>query len=217
MDGEAKILMLNPKRVLCIEAHPDDFLIGCGGTLARLKRENPKVSIWSTYFCPCTEDPQNNGNLNEHAKSSAYLGVENILPHQFPRNNYLESNKQDLRDAIFAIKEKYDPDLVFTHSINDWHQDHNIIAETSLNVFRNSALILSYESPSVSPKFQFQTYIQLTDDDVKRKIDALNMWESQLKARPYFFKEELFISKLKCHGSPIRSDWAEVFEVVGKI
>jgi len=221
MDRKTKILvddimMIDMENILLIEAHPDDFLIGASGTISRLRRENPNCNIWSIYFSPCNEDSNNIGNLKEHKKSCDILGVDHIICNNFPRN-LLENRKNEIRDILYSVKEKYNPDMVITHSKNDWHNDHVAVAEASLNAFRNSALCLCYESPSVSPSFTPNMYISLTQEDVDSKLKALNCWESQKRCRPYFFSIDRFKAKLISRGTEVRESYSEAFEVIGKI
>lgn len=164
----------------------------------------------------CREDSNNIGNLEEHKKSCDILGIEHIVANNFSRN-IIENDKQALRDILYSLKDRFNPDLVFTHSINDWHSDHVAVAEASLNAFRNSALCLCYESPSVAPTFNPNIYFSLSDLDVKKKLEALDCWESQKKFRSYFFDLEKFKAKMVTRGTEIRSNYAESFEVTGKI
>lgn len=208
--------MLNPKRILILEAHPDDGALACGGIIARLKRENKKCIVIDIYMCPCLEDKRNKGIIEEHKKSCNILGIDSIIGNNFQRNK-LETIKQEIRDLLYGLNNKYMPDLIFTHSVHDWHQDHSCIGECSLNVFRNTALILSYESPSETPDFHPNLYVSLTESDVNKKIDSLNCFKTQFFARQYYFSNEKFKSNLIFNASIIKEQYAERFEVFGRI
>lgn len=206
----------NIQRVLLIEAHPDDWMLGCGATIARIKRENPKVIIHSIYLCPCLEDSRNKGLLEEHIQASQIMGIDYIYRNNFPRNHIdLNDNKQAIRDIFFNIQEKFNPNIVFTHSEHDNHQDHKAIAECSQTIFRYFSTIFSYESPSSD--FLPRVVVQVSEDDVNKKIKALMTFKTQASARPYFFSELAFKSKLINNGVRIREQYAELFDINGKI
>jgi LmbE family N-acetylglucosaminyl deacetylase len=205
-------------KVLVVEPHPDDGFVGAGGTLSRLIRENPKCSIWDTYMCPCLEDPRNEGIISEHKKSCDILGIENIIPNTFPRNNYIENNKQIIRDILYELKAKFQPELVLSPSSNEFHQDHKEIANCILTVFRNDSLIWCYEIPrSTSTNFKPNIYISLMESDVNKKLTALNCWKTQFKARGNFFYNDAFRASLVYRGLQSNTQWSECFEVIGRI
>jgi LmbE family N-acetylglucosaminyl deacetylase len=210
--------MFKFNRVLVIEPHPDDGFIGAGGLLARLRRENPKCAIWDTYLCPCIEDSRNEGILDEHKKSCEILEIENVITNTYPRNTFIEANKQVIRNFFFQLKEKFEPDLVLSPSIHDYHQDHTATAECVSTIFRNNSLVWHYEVPrSTSVSFLPNIFVSLTKEDVDKKVEALKCWKTQHKARPYFFYDAAFRSHLIYRGLQSNIQWAEAFEVVGKI
>ena len=69
------------KRILLVEAHPDDIVWGCGGTIAKLRDKNHFVSV---TFTSCNEDPLNKGILEENIKALNCLGVTNIRQNGLP-------------------------------------------------------------------------------------------------------------------------------------
>lgn len=211
-------MTLNFDRVLLIEPHPDDVIIGAGGTISRLRRENPKSHIWDTYICPCREDERNYGLIQEHEKSCNIVGVDEIIPHEYNRNWFVETHKQEIRDLLYQLKIKFEPNLVIAPSLNDFHQDHKAIADCVYTIFRCDSMIWAYEVPrSTAFDFKPNIYVTLNEFDVDNKMKALNSMQTQYKARSNFFHDDAFRSQLVYRGLQSNSQWAEAFEVAGKI
>jgi LmbE family N-acetylglucosaminyl deacetylase len=201
--------------VLIVEPHPDDGIIGCGGTIAKLIRENPKINISDIYFCPCFEDPRNKGNLEEHIKSLNILGVNEILyAGEMPRNEYLETHKQECRDILYRIRESYCPEIVFCPTPHDFHQDHNVVTQCCKLIFKDTSCIFGYEViRSVTPSFKPNMFAILNKSDVSKKIRALEEWKSQLNYRFYFNKNN-FIANMRYRGIQAKTEYSEGFEIL---
>jgi LmbE family N-acetylglucosaminyl deacetylase len=201
-------------KILLVSAHLDDVELGAGGTVARLKRENPDCEIRLIYFASCIEDPKNKGSLKEHANACKVLQIDSDIEYPMKRW-YLETVKQDIRNYFRKVRNKFNPDLVLCHSSHDFHQDHKAVSECCMTIFRDSATILGYEVPrSMTPDFRPSLYILLTSDDVNKKLNAIQQYKSQFKNRPELFDLELLNAFLKMRGAQARATWAEAFEVL---
>ena len=206
------------ERVLVVEAHPDDGTVSAGGTIARIKRENPDCEIRLVYFCPCNEDPANKGNLLEHERACEILGIEEIIPYAYPRDKYLENNKQEIRDILWKLRELYQPDLVLCPSPTfDLHQDHKTVGECCDCIFRDSASILHFEVIRSTPKFSPNFYVILNDEDFEKKMEAIDCYKSQKIGRPYFFSKEIFKSNMVMRGTQIKAKYAEAFDAFVRV
>jgi LmbE family N-acetylglucosaminyl deacetylase len=199
-------------RILIVDAHPDDGEISAGGTIARFVREGHLVT--TVYFAPCTEAVQNVGHLQDHRKACEILGIPEILSFQYARDR-LEEHKQDIRDQLWAIREKIKPDLVLCPSPHDFHQDHKTIGEICMTIFRDTSTIWGFEvMRSVSPDFRPTMYVTISNEDLKKKLDAIDAYQSQMIGRPYFFSRQRFLAQMAFRGTQARTEWAEAFEIL---
>jgi LmbE family N-acetylglucosaminyl deacetylase len=131
------------KRVLCLGAHSDDIEIGCGGTVLKLLRDHQGVQVLWVVF-------SGRGSRSREARSSArafLAGAQRtrIVVKQF-RDGFFPVHAEAIKEYFEAIKSTFEPDLVFTHSRDDRHQDHRVLSDLTWNTFRNH-LILEYEIP----------------------------------------------------------------------
>jgi len=200
-------------KVLVVDAHPDDGEISCAGTISRMRREGHEV--YTMYFCPCSEDPKNEGHLKDHNRVCRFLDIKQYVCGEMPRDGYVETHKQQVRDILYQIRERLKPDIILCPSIHEFHQDHKALAECCLTIFRDTSIILGYEIlRSVSPDFTPNFYVTLSTGDRNKKLKSISMYKSQLNARPYFFSIDRFDSQLRMRGTQAMSDFAEAYEMM---
>ncbi len=115
-------------------------------------------------------------------------------------------------NAIDGIIREFEPDMIFTHSRHDLHQDHQTVYESTLGATHDRrTTILCYESPSVTDEFNPIYYIDVCGY-VDVKIEAIRKHWDQLK-KPYM-NPDLIRSKMNLRGVQAKIDYAEGFEVV---
>src|SRR5277367_5865493 len=129
--------------ILCLGAHSDDIEIGCGGTILRLAEQHPGSSFHWVVFSA-------NEVRQAEAQRAAALFVNPALLRR-PlvksfRDGFLPFVGAEVKAVFEDLKQSVAPDIVFTHSRKDVHQDHRLLAELTWNTFRDH-LILEYEVP----------------------------------------------------------------------
>lgn len=156
--------------VLCIGAHCDDIEIGCGGTLLRWAREYPSVRfIWAIFG----REP----DREAESRAAAAMLLEGAAAYELNffdfKPSYFPSQQGSIKDAFEQIKRTISPDVVFTHRIEDRHQDHALLGNLTWNTFR-SHLILEYEIPKYEGDLgRPNLFVPLDTADVERKISIL--------------------------------------------
>lgn len=169
--------------VLCLGAHSDDIEIGCGGAILQLIQKHPDVSIHWVVLSGA-------GVREREARASAELFLAGcksaeIVVHPF-RDAYFPIQWEELKNAFSALAKQCDPDLIFTHRLEDRHQDHRVVSELTWNHFRRH-MILEYEIPKYegdlsTPSF----YIPLNDEMAATKIDILMKSFNSQQTKPWF-------------------------------
>jgi len=196
------------KRILLVEAHPDDVVWGCGGTIAKLKDKNQFVSI---TFTTCNEDPLNKGIIKENTEALNFLGVTETTHKEFPRRT-LFLHAQEVRDTLFELKLNYHPQVILCNSPHDLHQDHALIGECCKTIFRDSATTLAYEIVRSLGDFKPSCFVSLTKGEMKMKLKALRMFKTQY--RRLYFKKKIVLANAVYHGIQNNTQYAEAFEVI---
>jgi LmbE family N-acetylglucosaminyl deacetylase len=185
----------SPLRILCLGAHSDDIEIGCGGTLLRLLDERPGSSVHWVVFSSNAER-----ELEARVSASAFLqraGGSTIDVHAF-RESFLPMVATDVKERFEALK-PVAPEVVFTHRLEDRHQDHRTIAELTWNTFRDH-LIIEYEIPKYEGDLGLPNlFVPLSADTAKRKVDLLmRHFPSQLSRS--WFTPETFLALMRLRG-----------------
>ncbi len=197
-----------PLRVLCLGAHCDDIEIGCGGTLLALQEQRELEIFWVVFS-------SNEQRAAESTRSAAAFMGEGpgrqlrILQH---RDGFLPYVGAAVKDEFEGLKKLVSPDLVFTHTRADLHQDHRLVCELTWNTFRNH-LVLEYEIPKWDGDLgQPNTFVALTEQVARTKA-ALLVEHYRSQAGKRWFTEDLFLSLMRLRGMECSapSGYAEAF------
>jgi len=157
-------------RILCLGAHSDDIEIGCGGTILELLRLNRRVEFHWVVFTSGAE-------REREARRSAALFLKGAVSKTVSvldfRNGFFPFEGAQIKEYFEELKAAASPDLIFTHTRDDLHQDHRLINQLTWNTWRNH-LILEYEIPKYdgdlrTPNF----YVPFDRKIAERKIKYL--------------------------------------------
>jgi len=140
------------------------------------------------------------------------LGIpkSNLKIYKYPVRRF-DEYRQEILENLIQIKKEFDPDLVFVPSTKDIHQDHSVISREGIRAFKRKK-ILGYEEPWNNIEIENKFFIKLTKDNIEKKIEALNCYESQ-KGRNYVDKEFIW-SLSKVRSTQIGVKYAESFEII---
>ena len=204
------------KRILVLSPHVDDGEIGCGGTIAKMVKDGSDVHYiaFSDARVSLPKGWPKNTLAREAREATKILGIprENLTIFDFRTRNY-PAQRQEILDALIKLRKEIQPNIVFTPSERDVHQDHQTITWEVLRAFkREGTTILGYEEPWNCFTFDTTAFVALETRHIKTKIDALKCYKSQA-ARGYLTKD--FVEGLAhTRGTQIGTKYAEAFEVI---
>jgi LmbE family N-acetylglucosaminyl deacetylase len=194
------------KRVLFLSAHPDDFETGAGGFLSKMAG---RIELFSLVFSECSEQKGNEGIVREFHESMKTFGLKEsqfrLL--DFP-NTRLPENAEKIREAMEKLREEFKPDTVFTHDIDNLHQDHKCIAEQALRVFKTQS-ILFFQDLKSTPHFTPNIFVSLQKDSLERKVRSLECYKTQ--SRRYYHDMDFVRATARVWGKRIGEEFAEAF------
>lgn len=184
------------ERVLCIGAHADDIEIGCGGTLASLLVAQSQIRVdWIVF----SGQPAR----AEEAARSAHGWLESCQDKHVQlesfRDGYFPADYASIKQVMQSLAGTTAPDLIFTHRLEDRHQDHRVLAELTWNAFRDHS-ILEYEIPKYEGDLgQNNLYVPLEPAMCELKISRLQEFFPSQNSK-HWFDAELFRGHMRLRG-----------------
>ena len=223
--------------VLVIAAHPDDEVLGCGGTIARLSAEGAAVSILilaDGLTSRADYDSQRDRGLlqlhHERARrAGALLGAKEVTLGGFPDQKMDTVPLLDITQAIEREITRVRPETVFTQHGGDLNMDHVITFRATMTATRPVPgcpvkRLYAYEVTSSTewafqqfePRFRPEVFFDISAQ-VERKIAAMQIYESEARAFPHPRSSEALRAGAQRWGSVVGVPAAEAFSCVREL
>jgi LmbE family N-acetylglucosaminyl deacetylase len=223
-------------RVLVVASHPDDEVLGVGGTLVRHAAEGAAVDILilaeGATSRDATRDPAARAAELEALRGASRRAAA-ILGVNAPRFGNLPDNRMDSVDLLDVIKlvekvvAQVRPDIVYTHHAYDLNVDHQITHRAVLTACRplpgtSVTAVYAYETVSSTEwsiaggGFQPTHFVDVARY-LDRKIAALNAYESEMRPPPHARSIAAVKALAQLRGFSVGIDSAEAFVVVRQL
>jgi LmbE family N-acetylglucosaminyl deacetylase len=186
-------------RVLVISAHPDDEVIGAGGTIARHVAHGDQVYscvVTRAYSPPWSEEYLATAR-RQVANVQQVLGIREVFFCGFPTVKLNTVPYIDLCSALQRVVEQVAPEIVYTTSRDDINQDHRIVYEATLVATRPLPAspvrrLLCYEIgptmhfglPAGSSGFVPSVFVDISEY-LDTKLEAMKCYQTELREYPH--------------------------------
>jgi len=198
------------KRILVFGAHPDDVEIGMGGSVKRLTQNGHEV-----YMCVASIPDQREERFRETIKAAELLGVKEVI--------WLQMDVLDIGynratiGRVDRIIEQVKPYAVFTHWMEDSHQDHGNLSKCVISATRkNHFHVFMYENTIpggvTTGAFKAQYFIDISST-IKKKLESVRIHKTQIVRNGDWWIQGIK-GRAMYRGYQIRSNYAEAFEIV---
>lgn len=225
--------MANNTDVLVVAAHPDDEVLGCGGTIARLHREGAAVHVVlladgesSRAGQPDAIDAGLVTARNAAAEAAAkVLGVASVAVHQLPDNRLDQLDLLDVVKVVEAAIARIKPATVFTHHSGDVNVDHSVLHEAVLAACRPQpghsvkdlyffevASSTEWRPPGSAAPFVPNHFVDISAT-LSLKMKALEAYASELRPFPHPRSLEAVRALAEWRGATAGVRAAEAFMV----
>jgi LmbE family N-acetylglucosaminyl deacetylase len=219
-------------KILIVAAHPDDEVLGCGGTVARLVKEGCQAYTLILGEGITSRDEKRDREkrdkeihkLKEQAKkANEIIGVEEVFIYDFPDNRFDTIPLLDIVKVIEKVKNDIKPNIIFTHYEKDLNVDHQITYKAVITAARpivgeSVKEIYSFEIPSSTEwnfplSFSPDVFFDISET-IDIKIKALEEYKTELRAYPHPRSLEGIKTNAESWGIKIGVKYAEVFKCV---
>lgn len=226
---------MKKNRILCVVAHPDDEVLGCGGTLSMLSEDNDVYTLILGEGITSRPIPDEDKieQLKELKKQSEQaneiLGVKQVFFENFPDNRFDTVPLLEIIKNIERYIQRIEPDVIYTHHHGDLNIDHQITHKAVLTAVRpvgNSTVkkIISLEVLS-STEWNIQTqsnlfmpnmYVNISET-VTKKLEAMQCYKSELMNYPHPRSLEGIKILAQKRGLEVGLKFAEAFCLIREI
>lgn len=224
-------------KILVIAAHPDDEVLGCGGTAARLVGEGHEVhfailgeGVTSRNAQRADAEQSHLTRLHRQAHAAAVqVGVKNVVLHKLPDNRLDTVALLDVVKIVEDLVDRVKPEVIYTHHAGDLNVDHGVIHRAVLTATRPVAgqpvlEIYAFEVPSstewafhrIEPAFHPNVFVDITRT-LEKKIAAMECYESEARKFPHPRSPEALRAVATRWGSVVGCAAAEAFELVRSV
>jgi LmbE family N-acetylglucosaminyl deacetylase len=195
------------RRVLAIGAHPDDVEIGCGGALAKHRACGDILHILTLSRGAAGGDV--NVRTAEAQRAAALLGAK--LEFGNLRDAHITEGVETIQIIEAALRELR-PTHVYTHCLEDTHQDHRAVHAASLVAARDVPNVYCYQSPSSTVEFRPNRFVDITDYK-NAKLQAIGAYKSQVD-RMASLQDDVIVSTARYWGRYAGHTLAEPMRIV---
>lgn len=214
------------RTVLAVGAHPDDEVLGAGGTLAKHAAVGDEVHV--LIVTEGTTAQYDDPDIIDEKKAAARdcgerLGVECVHFGDLPDMGLDETPHVEINAIVEETVASVDPDIVYTHSPHEVNQDHVRVYQSTLVATRPQSgvqRVLTYETPSSTDwvggdvdRFAPTTYVDI-EDQLEAKLTAFEKYEVETRAYPHPRSREALEARARTRGSEAGFQAAEAFSLV---
>lgn len=221
--------------ILIVAAHPDDEILGVGGTIAK------HIEAGDTVYALILGEGQTSRfekredagteileRLHEDTmRSAAVLGIRDVYFENFADNRFDSVTLLEIVKAVERRIRELAPEIVYTHHRGDLNIDHQITYQAVMTATRPMAdqpvkEIYAFETVSSTEwnftygdeQFAPDVFVRLTDEQFEKKLSAMRKYETELCEFPHPRSLEMLRAAASRWGGVVGARYAEAFETV---
>ncbi|MCK4786756.1 MAG: PIG-L family deacetylase [Desulfobacteraceae bacterium] len=220
------------KKILVVAAHPDDEVLGCGGTIAKLA--NKACEVYTLLLgrgiaarCDDKDCQDLSGKTEELRRctddANRIIGVKKVFSYDFPDNRFDLVALLDIVKVVEEVKNRIKPDIIFTHYEKDLNIDHRITYEAVITATRPqpdetvkeiySFEVLSSTEWNYPLSFLPDVFFDISET-MDLKLKALGCYKTELREFPHPRSSKGAESNAKTWGMKLGIEYAEAFKCV---
>jgi len=228
----------NAQRVLVFAAHPDDEVLGCGGTIVRHADAGDQVELLIVAEGATSRQQQRDRSQARvdllalalaAQRAASILGATGVELLDLPDNRLDSLDRLDLIKQIEERIERHQPQVVYVHHAGDVNVDHRRLHEAVVTACRPTPghpvrRLLSYEvasstewqPPGSAPAFQPNWFVDISAQ-WPRKREALEAYASEMRPWPHARSIEAVEHLARWRGAQVGVEAAEAFYLLRQL
>jgi len=222
-------------RVLAVVAHPDDEVLGCGGTLAAHARAGHEVRALVLAEGATSRDPERDTGLRGEAiealqlaarRAAREIGALAPLFAGLPDNRLDVIARREIVERVATAVRDVEPQVIYTHHGTDLNLDHCIVHDCVLEVVRYGGggavrSVRAFETVSstewmptgLALGFRPNLFIDISTT-LDRKLAALRQYAVEMRASPHPRSYDGVQRQARARGATVGVEAAEAFRLV---
>lgn len=216
------------KKTLVVAPHPDDELLGCGGTLLRRKKEGAIVG-WLIVTGISSEAGWSAERIlhrdNEIDTVTKLMGFDQVFNLRLPTTRLDSLQISEVVSAFSSVFRSFEPEEIFVPHRGDVHSDHRVTFDavaSCVKWFRYPSVrrVLAYETPSETEfglskasTFEPNCFVDVSDY-LERKLEIMNVYQTELGEFPFPRSLRAIRALAEWRGASSGFNAAEAFELL---
>ena len=224
-------------KVLAVVAHPDDEILGVGGTLIKHSQNNDEV------YClilgeGMTSRTENRGKTDDNKleelhnaslEAAEIIGIEELYFSNFPDNRFDSIDLLDIIKEVEKYIEKINPEIIYTHYHGDLNIDHKRTFQAVITACRpignyNVKAIYAFETPSSTEwsfgnnneKFSPNVFVDI-ERNLPQKLKAMECYQSEIRDYPHPRSTKALETIAARWGIVVGKKYVEPFKLIRKV
>ncbi len=223
------------EKILVVCAHPDDEVLGCGGTLLKHKKKKDEINLLYVFEGSSGRYQGKDKHIlsakdKKKRKQSAikvgkFLNAKTVNFFDYENLNCNSDIKNNISKNLSSLIKKINPTIIYTHSSKDLNIDHRTCNEcvlVSTRPTRETKLkkLLAFEIPS-STEWALNSFLSFSpsyfvniEKFIKSKLKILKYYDYEMKKFPHPRSNKIILAQSELSGSIVGVKNAEKFEVI---
>ena len=217
------------KNVIVISAHPDDEILGVGGTLLKHKKKGDTIA-WIIVTSMTEEQgftlEQIAEREREIRKVSEMVGFSNVYRLDYPAMTLSSSSVNDMVPKLASLFTEFRPEVIYVMNRSDAHSDHRYTFDSVMSCtksFRYPFIkkILMYEclsetefAPQLHEKIFIPNYFVDISKFLPRKLEIMKVYQSEIGEHPFPRSLRNIEALAVFRGASVGVEYTESFQVI---
>lgn len=217
------------KNVLIVSAHPDDEVIGAGGTLLKHVQQGDKVYwliITNISEGPAFTAERVAGRQQEIDTIAEAFGFAGVIKLDYPTATLSSQTLIQLVPDVSAAFMKWQPEIVYCVNRSDAHSDHRIVFEAVMactKSFRYPFVkkVLMYEcvsetefAPALPERAFIPNYFVDISAFIEKKLQLMQVYASEVAEHPFPRSLDNLRALAHFRGATVGVHYAEAFQLI---